>query len=46
MLIDKTADTGGLVKRTDYMSKIIEIKNKIPEINSLVNKTNFDTQLT
>ena len=28
----KTPNTSGLIKKTDYKAKIVEIKNKIPSI--------------
>ena len=31
----KIPDTSGLVKKTDYSSKIIELENKIPSISGL-----------
>ena len=36
-------DTSGLVKKTDYNTKITEIKDKIPDSNSLATKTAFTT---
>ena len=41
MLLNTTVNTGGLVKKTDYSSKIMKIKNKIPNTSSLINKTNI-----
>ena len=32
-------DTSGLVKKTDYNTKIIEIEGKIPDIRNLATKT-------
>ena len=39
-------DTSGLVKKTDYNTKITEIEDKIPDSNSFVKKTDCDTQIT
>ena len=36
-------DTSGLVKKTDYNTKITEIKDKIPDISSLATKTALTT---
>ena len=38
-LENKTPDTSGLVKKTNYNAKITEIEGKIPNANSLVTKT-------
>ena len=38
-LENKTPDTSGLVKKTNYNAKITEIEGKIPDANSLVTKT-------
>ena len=39
-------DTSGLVKKTDYNTKIIEIKDKIPDSSSFVKKTDYNTKIT
>ena len=39
-------DTSGLVKRTDYNTKISEIEDKIPDTSGLVKKTNYNTKIT
>ena len=36
-------DTSGLVKNTDYNTKITEIEGKIPDINNLGTKTALTT---
>ena len=39
-------DTSALVKKTDYNTKISEIKTKIPDTSDLVKKTNYNTKIT
>ena len=39
-------DTSGLVKKTDYNTKITEIKDKIPDSSSFVKKTDYNTKIT
>ena len=41
----KIPDTSGLVKETDYNSKITELESKIPNISSLAKKTNYNTKI-
>ena len=36
---NKIPDTGGLVKKTDYNTKIIEIEGKIPDNSNLATET-------
>ena len=36
-------DTSGLVKKTNYNTKIIEVEGKIPHVNSLATKTALTT---
>ena len=36
-------DTSGLVKKTDYNTKITEIEDKIPDISGLATKTFFSS---
>ena len=36
-------DTSGLVKKTDYNTKITELENKIPDITNLAAKTALTT---
>ena len=38
-------DTSGLVKKTDYNTKITEIKDKIPDSHSFVKKTDYNTKI-
>ena len=38
-------DTSGLVKKTDYNTKITEIEDKIPDSSSFVKKTNYNTKI-
>ena len=38
-----TIDTSGLVKKTDYNTKITEIENKIPSISGLATKSELTT---
>ena len=38
-LESKIPDTSGLVKKTDYDSKITDIEGKIPDISNLATKT-------
>ena len=47
-LVDKVdnIDTSGLVKKTDYNTKISEIEGKIPDSNSFVKKTDYNTKIT
>ena len=40
---NKISDTSGLVKKTDYNTKITEIEGKIPDINNLATKTTLTT---
>ena len=35
-------DTSGLVKKTDYNTKISEIEDKIPDTSGLVKKTDYN----
>ena len=42
-LENKTPDTSGLVKKTDYNTKIYEIDNKIPSISNLATTTTLTT---
>ena len=39
-------DTSGLVKKTDYNTKITKIEDKIPDSNSFVKKTYYNTKIT
>ena len=39
-------DTSGLVKKTDYYTKISEIEDKIPDTSGLVKKTDYNTKIT
>ena len=39
-------DTSGLVKKTDYNTKITEIKGKIPDTSGLVKKTDYNTKIS
>ena len=39
-------DTNGLVKKTDYNTKITEIEDKIPDSSSLVKKTDYITKIS
>ena len=39
-------DTGGLVKKTDYNTKISEIEDKILGSSSFVKKTDYNTKIT
>ena len=39
-------DTSGLVKKTDYNTKITEIEHKIPDTTSFVKKTDYNTKIT
>ena len=39
-------DTSGLVKKTDYNTKISEIEDKIPDTSGLVRKTDYNTKIT
>ena len=34
------------LKKTDFNAKVIEIKGKIPDVNSLVKKTDYATEIT
>ena len=38
-LENKTCDTSSLVKKTDYDSKVTDIKGKIPDVTNLATKT-------
>ena len=38
-LENKIPDTSGLVKKTDYNTKITEMEGKIPDVNSLATKS-------
>ena len=38
-------DTSGLVKKTDYNTKISEIEDKIPDTSGLVKKTDYNTKI-
>ena len=39
-------DTSGLVKKTDYNTKVNEIEDKIPDTSDLVKKTDYNTKIT
>ena len=39
-------NTSGLVKKTDYDTKITETKDKIPNSNSFVKKTDYNIKIT
>ena len=39
-------NTSGLVKKTDYNTKITEIEDKIPDSGSFVKKTDYNTKIT
>ena len=39
-------DTSGLIKKTDYNTKITEIEDKIPDSSSFVKKTDYNTKIT
>ena len=39
-------DTSGLVKKTDYNTKISEIEDKIPDNTGLVKKTDYNNKIT
>ena len=39
-------DTSGLVKKTDYYTKISEIEDRIPDDSSFVKKTDYNTNIT
>ena len=39
----KTPDTSGLVKKTNYDAKITELENKIPDVSNLATKTALTT---
>ena len=39
-------DTSGLLKKTDYNTKITEIEDKIPDSSSFVKKTDYNTKIT
>ena len=39
-------DTSGLVKKTDYNTKISEIEDKIPDTSDLVKKIDYNTKIT
>ena len=39
-------DTSGLVKKTDYNTKISEIEVKIPDTSGLVKKTDYNAKIT
>ena len=39
-------NTSGLVKKTDYNTKITEIEDKIPNSNEFVKKTDYNTKIT
>ena len=39
-------DTSGLIKNTDYSTKITEIEDKIPDSSSFVKKTDYNTKIT
>ena len=43
MRINQNSDTSGLVKRTDYNTKIAQIEGKIPDVNNLATKTVLTT---
>ena len=38
-------DTNGLVKKTDYNTKISEIEDEIPDTRGLVKKTDYNTKI-
>ena len=35
-----------MVKKTDFNTKVTEIEGKIPDVSSLVKKTNYATEIT
>ena len=35
----------GLIKKTNYNSKVTEVEGKLPNISSLVKKANYDTKI-
>ena len=39
-------DTSGIVKKTDYNTKISEIEDKIPDTSGLVKNTDYNTNIT
>ena len=39
-------DTSGLIKKTDYNTKITEIEDKIPDTTSFVKNTDYNTKVT
>ena len=39
-------DTNGLVKKTDYNTKIPEIEGKVPDTSDFVKKTDYNTKIT
>ena len=39
-------NTSGLVKKTDYNTKISEMEDKIPGSSSFVKKTDYNTKIT
>ena len=39
-------NTSGLVKKTDYNTKITEIEDKVPDSSSFVKKTDYNTKIT
>ena len=43
MRINQNSDTSGLVKRTNYNTKIAQIEGKIPDVNNLATKTVLTT---
>ena len=42
----KIPNTSGLVKKTDYITKVTEIQNKIPDITSQTTKASLNTKVT
>ena len=43
---ENNIDTSGLVKKTDYNTKISEIEDKIPDTGGLVKNTDYNTKIT
>ena len=46
MLAKKIPKTSGLVKKTDYSTKILKDRNKMPSVTSLVTTTALNTKAT
>ena len=43
---ENNIDTSGLVKKTDYNTKISEIEDKIPDTGGLVKNTDYNAKIT